>query len=308
MLEGKKKRRIDRDTVSPLPGWEDRVGITPTLVEADSRAYMVYDQLRTDGIHDYYRCAYVSAGQRRRGVFKIACQVADDDLTTLEAERLTNLVQIYGDKAKIPVFFVDPPLAFNALWHGIMRKASVSPYSEQHYSIAEIREAYPVALDPRDTAWMLNRLFECVHYTNHLGFVHGAVFPAAVILGLEHHSGRLADWGYSVVENGHKLTAIQPRYRAWYPPEVFAKQPATPATDIYLAGLTSLYLLGGNPVERTAPAGCPWDICKVLKKCLVTAQGSRAQDAGEIRTELGEVFKKLWGKPVFRPFVMPARA
>ena len=41
----KKKRRIDRDTVTPLPGWEDRAGVTPTPVESGTRVFMVYDAL-----------------------------------------------------------------------------------------------------------------------------------------------------------------------------------------------------------------------------------------------------------------------
>src|SRR5436305_891410 len=80
-----------------------------------------------------------------------------------------------------------------------------------------------------------------------LGTLHGAVLPCHVMVHAANHGLRLVGWGQSV-EAGERIVTVSPRYRDWYPPEVRNNQPASPASDLFLAARCLVYLAGGDPV------------------------------------------------------------
>jgi serine/threonine protein kinase len=150
-------------------------------------------------------------------------------------------------------------------------------------------------LDARDVAWMWRRLLTGLGWAHRAGLVHGAVLPEHVLIQPEEHGVVLVDWCYSVTP-GTPVPAIVSRYRATYPPEVLAKQPATAAIDIYQAGGLMLALIEEPPAAlRRFVAGCRY-----------AAPRMRPQDAWQLLAEFDELLEKLYGPRKFRHFTVPA--
>src|SRR5262249_59718360 len=80
--------------------------------------------------------------------------------------------------------------------------------------------------------------------------------PCHVLLHPEGHGLRLVGWGQSV-SDGRLVHTLSPGYRDWYPPEVRQRQPASPATDLFLAARCLIYLAGGDPVADRLPHAAP---------------------------------------------------
>lgn len=188
---------------------------------------------------------------------------------------------------------------------GVQRVTNVLRHERDFVSLAEIVAAYPRGIDAADAAWMFNRILTALANTHHLGLVHGAVIPSHILIRPGDHNGMLIDWCYSV-EKGAAIKAISPTYAALYPPEVTAKQPASPATDIYLAASTLSLLLGGRGEQL--PPTVPKQIRALLRACLIPAPSRRINDAWQLFDDFREILGQLYGPPKFRPFQMPAPA
>ena len=102
------------------------------------------------------------------------------------------------------------------------------------------------------------------------------------------------------------LKAISLPYAADYPPEVQARQPATPATDLYMAARCMARLLGGHPTTLELPKSVPRPIRTLLSACLLPAPQRRAGDAWQVFEDFHEILGRLYGPPQFRPFQMPS--
>ncbi len=68
-----------------------------------------------------------------------------------------------------------------------------------------------------------------------------------------------------------------------------------------------LYLLNGNPYERTAPETVPWQLQNYLKACTLPRPQQRPQDAAILLDEFDALIERLWGPRTFHEFVMPQR-
>ena len=188
---------------------------------------------------------------------------------------------------------------------GDQRHTNVLRAEAGYVSLAEVLHAYPNGLAAADAAWMFNRILTALGIAHSLGMVHGAVTPAHVLVRPDDHNGMLIDWCYSV-PIGEPLKAITPPYAADYPPEVRAKQPATPATDLYMAARCMARLLGGHPATLELPNSVPRPIRTLLSACLLPSAQRRAGDAWHVFDDFHEILGRLYGPPQFRPFYMPS--
>jgi serine/threonine protein kinase len=188
---------------------------------------------------------------------------------------------------------------------GDQRHTNVLRAEAGYVSLAEVVYAYPNGLAPADAAWMFNRILTTLGIAHSLGIVHGAVVPAHVLVRPNDHNGMLIDWCYSVPV-GEPLKAISPPYAADYPPEVRAKQPATPATDLYMAARCMTRLLGGHPATLELPKSVPRPIRTLLSACLLPSAQRRIDDAWHVFDDFHEILGRLYGPPQFRPFAMPS--
>lgn len=181
------------------------------------------------------------------------------------------------------------------------RMVNIIAQEQAYLALAQVHRAYPRGLIPADAAWIYKRLLATLAITHDLGLVHGAVTLDHLLIRPHDHNGLLVDWCYSV-PRGEVIKAVSPHYRADYPPEVLAKRPAIPATDLYMAAKVMVRILGGDPATNALPATVPKAIGAFLQSCLIAAPHRRPDSAWELFTEFDAILQRCYGPPKFRPF------
>ncbi|TQS46935.1 lipopolysaccharide kinase InaA family protein [Cryptosporangium phraense] len=254
--------------------WESRIG-----------PYTVLGDPITGDLADLFRVR----SAKGTALLKVARDPADNDLLETEAAVLRR-------RKQKPAFF---PRLFDTLVmddDGDRRAANVLEHCAGFVSLAEVERAYPDGLDPRDAAWMWRRLLVALGAAHRAGVVHGAVLPEHVLIHPAEHGLVIVDWCYAVIGRG-PIPALVARYRDAYPPEVPAKEPATPATDLYLASGLMLRLMG----PRVHPA-----LRRFADGCRLARPRMRPQDAWRLLAELDDLLHRLYGPRRFREFSVPA--
>jgi serine/threonine protein kinase len=237
-------------------------------------------------------------------LLKVARLARNNDLLQAEAQALRTIGRALDGQPARAHF---PTLSEHFLLcvtDGAQRQANVLRAEAGYVSLAEVLRAYPSGLAAADAAWMFNRILTGLGIAHSLGIVHGAITPAHVLVRPADHNGMLIDWCYSAPV-GTPLKAISPPYAADYPPEVHGRQPATAATDLYMAARCMARLLGGQLPVLELPASVPRPIRTLLSACLLPSAQRRADDAWQVFEDFHEILGRLYGPPRFRPFHMP---
>jgi serine/threonine protein kinase len=247
---------------------------------------------------------FPAEANREPVLLKVARLARNNDLLQAEAQALRTIERALDGQPARAHF---PTLTEHFLLRdtdGAQRHTNVLRAEQGYVSLAEVLRAYPSGLAAADAAWMFNRILTGLGIAHSLGIVHGAITPAHVLVRPADHNGMLIDWCYSVPV-GAPLKAIAPPYAADYPPEVQARQPATAATDLYMAARCMARLLGAQPPELELPASVPRPIRALLSACLLPSAQRRADDAWQLFEDFHEILGRLYGPPQFRPFTMP---
>ena len=226
---------------------------------------------------------------------KVARRPVDNDLLDREAEVLRRLAAGVEPKHRAYLPELVDGYALEDPATGARRRVNVLRRLDGYVSLADVTRAYPDGVDPRDAAWMWRRLLVAIGLAHRLGVVHGAVLPGHVLIEPAQHGLVLVDWCYAV-ETGAKVPALVGRHRDLYAPEIPAKEPATPATDIYMATECMRRLLG---------AEAPPALLRFARGCALRTQRLRPQHAHVLLRELDEQLEKLYGPRRFRPFSVP---
>ena len=268
-------------------------------VTSPSSHYQGYDAPISGDLADLYPIEL----DRQSLLLKIVRKPSNNDLLSAESQALKRVFKATEGQPLqahfprlIESFRIDDQM-------GLIRQCNVLSFETKYVSLADVIESYPQGIDSADAAWMFNRLLAVLGVAHGQGVVHGAVLPNHLLLRLSDHNGMLIDWCYSVAI-GESIKAISPTYKAYYPPEIFAKLPATPATDIYMAAICMVAVLGGNVATKQLPPTVPKSIQALLKACLIDAPHRRAYDAWSILEEFHEILGRLYGSPKFRPFAL----
>jgi serine/threonine protein kinase len=178
------------------------------------------------------------------------------------------------------------------------------------HSFVDVRARMP-KLEIEHAAWMFNRVLEGLAAAHAEGIIHGAVLPHNLLAfsmasgdGSEwDHGVQLTDWCCSV-DRGKPLRIVAPEWREFYPPEVFAKKGATPATDIYMAAKSISYVLGGS--KTSLPVHVPNYFANFLRWCVMGNTAARPNDARHVRREFEEHMRENYGPKRYVKFVLPA--
>ena len=292
--------------------YADRAARTPSIrLTSRRRTYEVDALIGTDEVCQRYACRFESDGAGRLGLFKIARTSDDNDLVQNEARVLR---QLRADKDLVRLWPFVPEVYDSFLYDDgrtEARQANVVSRVPNVYSLEEIRAHYPHGVAPKDAAWMWRKLLIALGFAHARGSVHGAVLPPHILIEPDQHGLILDNWLYALpdpLESGAHLAAIVPVYEAWYPPEVFDKQPALPGFDILMGARCLVYLLGGDPLTGKVPASVPDPLASFIRGCLLTVSrpADRPQQAWEVLTDFTQVIERLWGRRTFRPFALPA--
>ncbi|RGC69033.1 hypothetical protein C5N14_10820 [Micromonospora sp. MW-13] len=227
-------------------------------------------------------------------LLKLPRDPTDNDLMDREAHALRT-VEERGDPRYLPYV----PRLVDSFRHrdaatGAQRRISVLATAPGLHSLDEVRRAYPDGLDARDAAWMWRRLLVALGLAHRAGVVHGAVLPRHVLIEPDGHGVVLVDWCFSVVGEG-TVPALVPGHEDWYPPEVAAKRPCGPGTDLAMAARCMTWLMGDR---------APRELHAFADGCRRPALNSRPDDAWRLLGELDEVLERLYGPRTFRPFTL----
>jgi hypothetical protein len=185
---------------------------------------------------------------------------------------------------------------------GIRRRINVFLHEPGFYTLEQIHEQLP-ALDAVHLAWIFKRLLTILGFCHGHDTIHGAVLPGHVLVHVAGHGLQLVGWGQSVGK-GRPIKTVATRYRSWYPAEVFKKQPASPATDLFLAARCLTYLAGGDPITNRMPAAVPAAMQRFIQTCLLDAARMRPDDAWALHDDFDALLRRLYGSPEFHPLIM----
>jgi len=192
------------------------------------------------------------------------------------------------------------------------RQVNVLSWLEYWWTFDQVHSAFHGELLMNHGVWMFNRILGALGYIHGAnGIIHGAVVPSNLLAYSSgkatdpwNHGVKLIDWSYAV-KIGEKISVIVPEYKDFYPPEVLAKQPAIPATDIYMAAKCIIYVLGGDPKTNQLPPHIPGYLANFLKGCVIGNMASRPGHAWDLHQELKQHMREHYGKRKYVPFNMP---
>ncbi|SCE71298.1 hypothetical protein GA0074696_0384 [Micromonospora purpureochromogenes] len=227
-------------------------------------------------------------------LLKLPRSPADNDLMIREAHAL-RVIEERGDPRHLPYVprLVDS-LRTRDPATGVERQVTVLATAPGLRSLDEVRRAYPDGLDGRDVAWMWRQLLVALGLAHRAGVVHGAVLPRHVLVEPDAHGVVLVDWCFSVVD-GDAVPALVPGHEDWYPPEVPARRPCGPGTDIAMAARCMTDLMGD---------GAPHALRDFAAGCRRPALNARPDDAWRLLGELDQVLDRQYGPRTFRPFTL----
>jgi hypothetical protein len=240
-----------------------------------------------------------------RVLLKVARSARNNDLLAAEARALRRIGRALAGqpaRAHFPTL-VETFMLRDAA--GTERQTNALRAEADYVSLAAVLRAYPGGIAAADAAWMFNRLLAVLGIAHAQGLVHGAVTLDHLLIRPEDHNGMLVDWCYSAGV-GETIKAISPAHAADCAPEIVTRQPATPATDLYMAARCMVRLLGGSGDADTLPPGVPRPIRALLRACLLPAPHRRSADAWQVFDDFREILERLYGAPRFRPFAVPA--
>jgi curved DNA-binding protein CbpA len=277
-------------------------------VHSKKHIYVVNDTFASGDIAELLNVEYSDGKTTKKALMKVARHPKDQDMMAAEASALAKLAKIAEAEHRVPTV-----LESISVSDVDGKKRSANVFSADTFngleSMDDILTAYKMQpLDPRDVAWMGSRMWTTLGIIHNAELIHGAVVPSHCLICAENHGMVLVDWCYSV-KVGESIKAIAPKWKALYPPEVFKKLGATPALDIYMAAFTLTIMLGAetnithNP---KFPSGVPREMQRFLQACLIPSPHRRPQDAWQLAADWKTLLEKLFGKPKFRVFNVPA--
>ncbi len=224
----------------------DALGIAkPLIIASKINKYHVKKKLAGGDICDIYLAQI--EWTKKDVILKIARTPRNNDMLENEANVLKDLYNLKDPKHEIFMQWLPKLIETFKLDNGtIKRVVNVIEYiGNTNYDLEEVKLAKP-NLEMEHAVWMFNRIMGGLSYV-HLdkGYIHGAILPPHIMINPETHGGIIIDWSYAVKKNT-KITAISSKWKAFYPPEIFKKENATPAVDVWMGVKTIIYILGGD--------------------------------------------------------------
>lgn len=303
-------RRVAKDQVEA--GTYGKPVVPPVTIKS-KLTYSNVVALAAGDISDVYVADCVLDAKPRRAVIKISRDQRDSDLVETEARILK---QLHGVDNKDKAFFLRylPRLVETTRIQvgTVHRQANVFTYRDGFIPIVDLIKAFPRGLDPRDVAWIWRRSLEVLTWVHDLGIIHGAILPPHILVNLSNHGGMLIDWSYALdlkKNPAAHVSAISPAFKHYYPPEVFRKDRATPALDLYMLTRCMVALHVGSSaevaLETGIPDSMPVPIRRFIEACLIPNPARRHTSATDAYREYDAILKRLYGPPTFRDLKLP---
>jgi hypothetical protein len=189
---------------------------------------------------------------------------------------------------------------------GTKYRATVMVPHGEALSLTDIRQALGAPLEPPEAAWVIRRVVAQTLAADMLGVVHGAIVPDHVLVDPILHEPCHIGWLHAVDrKNKERITMVLDRWRDWYPPEVLSKKAPDHRTDLYMAGKTMVWLLGGDTKTNTLPATVPKAMAACILQCVAAEPARRPKDGRVVLDDLTTIIRKEWGRQ-YRPLILPS--
>lgn len=296
------KTRIDDGIYGSIQPTKFQPASDPVIIKAKKGQYVVTAPLYGGDVCDLYQCTFLDNGTHKSGILKVAKDPRDNEMVKNEAKVLKKLYE-NQDTIKLRPFIPElvDSLSVQIPPKSTRVQANVLSVPEDLYSLEEISKEYSSGLDIKDVAWMWRRILVAIRFAHINGIIHGAVTPAHMLFAVKEHGLVIIGWCQSV-ENRSPIKIISTQYEEFYPPEVFKKEAAIPATDIYMSAMCIIKLLGGK--GKKVPSSVPRGIAGLLNSCILTQSRLRPDNAWDLHERFGEVLDSLWPR-AFRHLDMP---
>lgn len=218
-------------------------------------------------------------------------------------------IQEQADFEQFSPYFSLPLETFQVQMGTSTYAASVFKTRSGWYSLADVAVQYPTGIDPRDMAWIFRRLLTALGFIHRARIVHGAIFPENILIEPEQHGLELIHFHSSVdmMTSGWSPTVYIPPGRTPWMPTSGAVEVLS-GFDLYLAGLSMRFILGGEPTERTNLPGVPAALSSFLRGCALPNIAACPQDAWQVLQEFDQLIGQMWGERQFHPFKMAVTA
>jgi hypothetical protein len=181
-------------------------------------------------------------------------------------------------------------------------RATVTDFNPSMLSLTDIRNAFPDGLVPQHAAWITRRVVAQTCAAQMAGLVHASIVPDHVLVDPLKHEPVHIGWLHSVEKT--RLTMILDRWKDWYPPEIFEKKVPTHQTDIFMAGMTCIWLFSGNTSIISMPSTIPSGITECIKRCVEKDPSRRPKDGLKVLDDLTTAIRSAWGRS-YQPLLMP---
>jgi hypothetical protein len=154
--------------------------------------------------------------------------------------------------------------------------------------LADVLEKYPLGLDIRDAAWMLNRLMTILGYIHSKNLAAANLTPEHFLINCETHGGTLLGWS-NVISVSSKPKYLSKKYigTKYYSAEYEKKTTSSKIFDVCFVKQIAKKLIRKEDIQFT------FDIASII-----------ADDAWELHDKFNEVLVKKIGKRTFRQFDM----
>lgn len=176
------------------------------------------------------------------------------------------------------------------------RLVIVMRYIPDVLDVETIVQAHHGLMDPRDVAWVSRRVIAQVIAAEMGGLVHASILPPHVLVNRASHNPLHIGWAHALDPRNERVKTIVTAYREFYPPEVFKRRRPDCRTDIFMAGKTIAYMLGGDPTNFTIPHSVPDRLVEIVTRCTQEDPEARFQSGGEAMQALTKVVRDLWGE------------
>jgi len=147
---------------------------------------------------------------------------------------------------------------------------------------------------------LLASIFHALGFIHRLGTIHGAISPQHLIVDPSLESLMLVDWTHAK-RIGKRFGYLPRTWHSWYPKEAKNSEPAVPASDIYMAIKTFLFLIGKDVRGDKVPQFLTPRTRGIVRACLLKSPRMRPGDAWELRDELEEILEDQWGSQISIP-------
>jgi hypothetical protein len=240
--------------------------------------------------------ATVFGGERRGDGAKVAVKLADDrldnDLLQTEVRVLALLTEQESPQRKHLPVVLDQFRAPDGRLGTVLERLD-------GYDFYSLRDRLPDGVPQRHIIWILRRALSVLGWAHKNGILHGNIEPAHIFVRPRDHNVWLLDWCYAIerpAETGQTFRCLNEQYS---PPEVAARRPPTPSSDLYSLGKSMIYVAGGDPATKELPASMDPRLQRFLKFFALESQLGRAQDPWDLYKQVDNLREEVFGPHEF---------